>query len=109
MNEAGIVADVIAHGSQEGDDVMLHDRFYFIDPRHVETCLAFDPLHCVKGYIPHFRVCFTCINLYIQPFLETVFSFPDPGHFRPAVTFDHDVSPLRNVVMPKDGSFTLKW
>jgi len=94
VDEAGVVADVVGNRGEEGDDVMLYGALDLVDAVHVEACLRPDAFHRLLGDPPHLGMRLAGVNLYLQPLAVAVFRFPDTGHFRTAVTFDHELFPL---------------
>ncbi len=90
MNEAGVVADVVGNRGEKGDDVMLYRALDLVDALHVEARLGTDARNGVLGNAPHLGVRLAGVDLDLEPLAVAVFRFPDAGHFRTAVTFDHE-------------------
>jgi len=94
VDEAGVVADVVGDRGEEGDDVVFHGALDLVDARHVEARLGPDARHRVLGDAPHLGVRLAGVDLYLEPLAVAVLGLPDAGHFRTAVTFNHEFFPL---------------
>ncbi len=89
MDEAGLGADVLGHGGEKGDDVVLHLGFDGVDAGDVELPLFADHRHRFLGNHPQLGLTLAGQGFYLQPDPKTVLRLPDPGHFLAGVTFDH--------------------
>ena len=94
MDEAGIVADVVGHRGEKGDDIVLDDLLYLIDARHIELCPGLYPFYRIPGDIPQLGMGFTGVYFNIKPLLVPVFRFPNARHFGSAVSLYHCLNSL---------------
>ena len=91
VDEARLGADVLGDRGEKGDDVMLDLGFDGIDPGDIEIPLVADHFDRRPGDHAEFGLSLASQGFDFQPDAETVFRFPDAGHFRPGITWDHRV------------------
>ena len=89
VDEAGFGADEFGDGGEKGDDIVLDLGFDGIDAGDVEIPLFADDAHRFFGNDAELRLFFAGERFDLQPDAETVFRFPDAGHFLAGIAFDH--------------------
>jgi len=88
---------VLVEIGQEGDDVVLHFRLNFQNPRWVKSGFGFDLLQGLLRDPPQLRLGFTNGQFYLQPGLELVGGGPDLAHFRQSVALDQGAFPVSTI------------
>src|SRR5512147_884687 len=91
MDVPRIGPHMFANGSQEGDDVVLHDLLEGVDPPDVEVRLLLDVGERLRRYQPELGIRLARKEFHLKPCAVSVFRFPEARHFGPAVTRDHAV------------------
>ena len=93
VHEARLIADIVRDPGEEGDHVMLGDRFDRVDRGHVDHRVGGPPgPERLRGLLWHhaeFGECISGVRLDLEPDAELRFGFPDFDHVGPRVAGDH--------------------
>ena len=92
----------LRHRRGEGDDVVLHFGFDFVDARHVEAGMQAQQACRLGRHHAQLGQRLGCRQLHFQPLLKPVLVVPDPAHFGPRVSRDH--KGLRRIATDERGS-----
>src|SRR5512139_1326089 len=89
MDEAGIGTDMLRHGGEEGDNVVLHHLLVLVDPLHVECRFLLDGGEGPRGDPAPLGVGLAGEDLHEEPGAVPTLGLPESGQFRPAVSRYH--------------------
>ena len=93
MDETGFGSHIFGNRSQESDDIVLDLRFDRIDTFNVEIALFTYHFDSIFRNDTKFGLFLTGQSLNLQPDAKSVFRFPNMGHFRSGVAWDHLKTP----------------
>ena len=83
----GRIADRFTHSHGEGDDVVLHTRFKFMDARDIYLGPRADRCGRFFWHLARFRESFGSGDFYLKPPGEAVRVTPDMAHLRARVAW----------------------
>ena len=83
------IADGLADSHREGDDVVLHFGFQFVDSRDVNLGARAQGGCGRLGDLPRFRERVGCGKFHVEPFLVAIGVAPNAAHLFPSVAWDH--------------------
>ena len=83
------------HGGREGDDVVLHSGFDFVNAGDVEAGMGAEGFGRLGRNLAGFGKGFARRQFHLQPLGEAVFVRKDPAHFGPGVAGDHGLLLVR--------------
>ena len=101
MDVLGILAHILGHGGQEGDEVVVGNRLDLKDALHGEdragSHLLTDALHSIFGDVSQLCSRIASGQLYLQHPLPLGGIRPNSAHLRIRVTCDHQFSSLKSL------------